>query len=162
MLRKTFRWIVRAAILIVVLFVIMLISDRMTHRVQPDSILEVTLKGPVVERGVPGVLGGVLSAHETPLNLVRNAMIRAERDPRIVGLSLKVIDPQMDLAQAQELAALVRRFKTRGKPTAAYLEGAGEFTPGNGAYIVAASTGEVSLMPEGTVNISGVGGREDL
>jgi protease-4 len=159
MLRRLFRWIFRTVIVIVVLFTIVAISDHISHRVQPGSVLNVELKGPAVERGGGGVLG-LLNAHQTPLNMVRWAIDRGAKDPRIVGMEIKVIDPEMELAQAQEIAALIKSFRSHGKWTSAYIETAGESDPGNAAYIVAGAADEVSLMPQGELNLVGVGVRE--
>jgi protease-4 len=159
MLRRLFRWIFRLTIVVVVLFMIAVISDYISHRVATDSILDVELKGPTVERGGGGVLG-LLNAHQTPLNLLRYAMERGAKDSHIVGMEIKVIDPELELAQAQEIAALIKSFKSHGKWTAAYIETAGESDPGNSAYIVASAADEVSLMPQGELNLVGVGLRE--
>ena len=68
----------------------------------------------------------------------------------------------MELSQAQEIADLIQRFKDSGKWTAAYVETAGEMSPGNLPYLVAAATGDISLMPEGELDLVGVGMRENL
>ena len=159
MLRRLFRWIFRAVIMAVVLFLIIAISDYLSHRVLPGSVLNVELKGPTVERGGGGVLG-LLNAHQTPLNLLRYAIDRGAKDSHIVGMEIKVIDPEMELAQAQEIAALIKSFKSHGKWTSAYIETAGESDPGNLSYIVASAADEVSLMPQGELNLVGVGVRE--
>ena len=159
MFRRLFRWIFRTVIIIVVLVAIVAISDHISHRVQPDSVLNVELEGPTVERGGGGVLG-IFNSHQTSLNLVRWAINRGAKDPRIVGLEIKVIDPQMELAQAQEITALIKSFRSHGKWTSAYIETAGESDPGNLSYIVASAADEVSLMPQGELNLVGVGVRE--
>ena len=159
MLRRLFRWIFRAVIMAVVLFLIIAISDYLSHRVLPNSVLNVELKGPTVERGGGGVLG-LLNAHQTPLNLLRYAINRGAKDSHIVGMQIKVIDPEMELAQAQEIAGLIKSFKSHGKWTSAYIETAGESDPGNLSYIVASAADEVSLMPQGELNLVGVGVRE--
>src|SRR5258708_12754041 len=159
MVRRVFGWIFRGVMVVVVLLMIAGISDYISHRVQPDSVLDVELKGPTVERGGGGVLG-LLNAHQTPLNLLRYAIERGAKDSHIVGMEIKVIDPQMELAQAQEIAALIKSFKSHGKWTSAYIETAGESDPGNGAYMMARSAAEDSLMPQGELNLVGVGMRE--
>ena len=159
MLRRLFRWVFRLVIMAVVLFMIVAISDYLSHRVLPNSVLNVELKGPTVERGGGGVLG-LLNAHQTPLNLLRYAINRGAKDSHIVGMQIKVIDPEMELAQAQEIAALIKSFKSHGKWTSAYIETAGESDPGNLSYIVASAADEVSLMPQGELNLVGVGVRE--
>src|SRR5271167_4439120 len=101
MFRRLFRWMVRTAIVIAVLFAIVAISDYISHRVQPNSVLAVELDGPVVERGGGGVLG-LLSNTQTALNVLRNAIDQGAKEPKIVGLEIKVINPTMELGQAQE------------------------------------------------------------
>src|SRR5258708_39050892 len=75
-------------------------------------------------------------------------------------MEIKVIDAEMELAQAQEIAALIKSFKSHGKWTSAYIETAGESDPGNLSFIVASAADEVSLMPQGELNLVGVGMRE--
>ena len=159
MLRRFFRWIVRTVLVAVVLVAIVAISDYISHRVQPNSVLSVELDGTVVERGTSSVLG-LLSKNETALNTLRNAIDQAAKDPKIVGMEIKVINPEMELAQAQEIVALIKSFKSHGKWTAAYLETAGESGLGNTPYIVACAADEVSLMPQGDLNLMGVQLRE--
>jgi protease-4 len=159
MFRRFFRWILRTVLIAVVLFAIVAISDYISHRVQPNSVLAVELNGPVVERGGAGVLG-LLSKKQTALNELRSAIDHGAKDPRIVGLEVKVINPEMELAQAQEIVALIKSFKSHGKWTAAYIETAGESGLGNTPYIVASACDEVSLMPQGDLNLMGVQLRE--
>ena len=160
MLRRLLRWVLRAAATALVLFIIALVLDYFTHRVASNSVLEIKLTGTIVERGSANLLGALRSSNTTALNNVRSAIHNAERDPRIVGLSIKVIDPEMEMAQAQEIAGAVSGFAKKGKWTAAYIETAGEFAPGNLAYMVASSAGEVSMMPQGELNLVGIGMRE--
>jgi protease-4 len=150
----------RAAATVLVLFVIAVVVDYFTHRVPSNSVLEIKLSGPVVERGATNWLGTLRGNNQTALDKVRGAIHNAEHDQRIIGLSLKVIDPEMEMAQAQEIAGMVGAFAKTGKWTAAYIETAGEFSPGNLAYMVASSAGKVSMMPQGELNLVGLGIRE--
>jgi protease-4 len=159
MIKRFVRWMVRTAITLAVIAAIVIASDYVSHRIPSDSVLVVRLAGPVVERGNNGVLG-LLNKHETPLDFVRSAIDRAVRDQRIGGLAIKILDPEMNLAQAQELAVLIERFRKSGKWTAAYIETAGEFDPGNLPILVASAAGDVSIMPQGELNLVGVGVRE--
>ena len=160
MLKRLFRWLLRTAVVAAVLLMIAVIADYVSHRVKPGSVLVVTLEGPVVERGRGGISALLSAGKETPLNHLRSALDKAGRDRRIVGAALKIIDPEMELAQAQEITALVKDFESHGKWTTAYMETAGEEGPGNLPYMVAASAHEVAMMPEGELNLLGVGVRE--
>jgi protease-4 len=159
MFRRFFRWILRTVLIVVVLVAIVAISEHIAHRVQPNSVLLVELDGTVVERGSSSVLG-LLSKNQTALNTLRNAIDQGAKDPKIVGLEIKVINPEMELAQAQEIVALIKSFKSHGKWTEAYLETAGESGLGNTPFIVASAADEVSLMPQGDLNLMGVQLRE--
>lgn len=159
MLKRSLRWLLKATAAIIILLVIVVISDYLSHRVGPGSVLVVTFNGPVVERSTPSFFGA-LAPRETPLDRLRVALNISARDPRISGLAIKIIDTEMELAQAQEIAAMVRKFRKSGKWAAAYIETAGEFSPGNLPFMVAAATGDVSIMPEGELNLVGVGMRE--
>ena len=110
MLRKTIRWLLRITVAAVALLAIAYISESISHRVRSGSVLVVSFKGPVVERGTSNFLG-MLSPKETPLNIMRVALTKGAKDPRISGLAIKIIDTEMELAQAQEIATLIRNFK---------------------------------------------------
>ncbi len=158
MLRRLFRWMLRLVVIAVVLIMIVVASQYITHRYRPGSVIVLELNGPIVERGTPVL--GLLSRSQVPLNYVRRALKTAEDDPRIAGLAIKVIDPDMELAQAQELADAITEFKRHGKFTTAYMETAGESGLGNLPYLVASAADEVSMMPQGEMNLLGVGLRE--
>src|SRR5262249_39826387 len=51
-------------------------------------------------------------------------------------------------------------FAAHGKWTAGYLESAGDSGPGNSPYLVASAAGELSMMPQGELNLIGVSVRE--
>lgn len=159
MIRWFLRWVLRVVVLAVVLLVIAIVVDFVTHRVQPNSVLVLQLDGPVVERGESGV-AGLVGQHQTALNVIRKALTDGAVDPRITGLAVEVFDPQMELAQAQELCTMIRDFKAHGKWTAAYLESAGDFGPGNTPFLVASAAGDISMMPQGELNLVGVSIRE--
>jgi protease-4 len=159
MLKRLLKWLVRMVVITVVLIVIALVSQYISHRYRPGSVIVVELNGPVIERGGPPMLG-LFGPQQTALNLVRSALKTAGDDPRIAGLALKVIDPEMELAQAQELTGMIAEFKRHGKWTTAYIETAGESGHGNLPYLAASAADEVSMMSQGELNLLGVGIRE--
>ena len=108
----------------------------------PGLRLVLELDGPVVERSSSSTFS-LISASETPLNVVRRALNTAQDDPRIVGLAIRVIDPTFELAQAEELTAAIDTFRRHGKWVSAYMETAGEGGFGNLPYYVASSADEL-------------------
>ena len=159
MIKRLLRWLLRLVVTVLVVLAIIIVSDYVSHHYRPGTVLVLELNGPVPERGNVSFLG-MLNAHEAALNVARRALINAEDDPRIVGLAIKVIDPEMEFAQAQELCDLIGDFKKHGKWTSAYIETAGESGSGNLPYLVASAADEVSMMPQGEMNLLGVGVRE--
>ncbi len=159
MLKRLLRWFIKSVLMIAALFAIVIISEYLSHRYKPGSVLVLSLDGQVVERSSTNALG-ILNSDQTALNVIRRALKSAQTDDRIVGLAIKVVDPQMELAQAQELCAMIAEFRTHGKWTTAYMETAGEGGFGNLPYLVASAASEVSMMPQGEMNIMGVGMRE--
>jgi protease-4 len=155
MIKRTLRRLLRLITLVIVIAIITHIVNWWSHRVAPGSVIELALKGPVIERGSDG-LRGLVDENQTPLNVARRALREAADDPRIVGLAIRITDPEMEFAQAQELSALIHDFAARHKWTTAYLESAGDFGSGNLPYLVAGAASEVSMMPEGAINLMGV------
>jgi protease-4 len=155
MIKRTLRWLMRMIAIVIVIGIISHIVNWWSHRVAAGSVIELALKGPVIERGTDG-LRGLVDDNQTPLNVARRALRQAADDPHIVGLAVRITDPEMEFAQAQELSALIHGFAAHHKWTTTYLESAGDFGSGNLPYLVAAASGEVSMMPEGEINLMGV------
>ena len=152
MLKRLLRWFIKTALMLVVLFAIVIISQYLSHRYKPGSVLVLKLDGAVVERSSTNALG-IMSSDQTALDVIRRSLKGAGTDNRIVGLAIKVFDPQMQLAQAQELCAMIAEFRSHGKWTTAYMETAGEGGFGNLPFMVASAADEVSMMPQGEINI---------
>jgi protease-4 len=159
MLKRLFRRLVRVVVFAAMILVVVSVARFFAHRYRPGSVIVLQLDGPLLERG-GYTLVGLTQPHQTSLNLVRRALKGAENDPRITGLAVKVLDPEMELAQAQELSGLITEFSQHGKWTTAYLETAGESGYGNLPYLVASAAKEVSMMPQGEMNLLGVSIRQ--
>lgn len=159
MLRRLLRWLIRLAALFVIVVLVVVTARYIAHRYRPGSVIVLELDGPLAERASPTSFG-ILPSKGNSLDEIRTALTAAQDDPRIVGLAIKIYDPTFELAQAQELADLVTNFRARGKWTTAYMETAGEGDFGNLPYLVASSADEVSLMPQGEMNLIGVSMRE--
>lgn len=159
MFKGMLRWLLRTIAILIVLAILAHAFNWWSHRVAPGSVIVLSLKGPVIERGAVG-FRGLLAARQTPLNVVRRVLDQAANDPRIDGLAVEITDPQIEFAQAQELCDLIHGFAAHHKWTTAYLETAGEFGSGNLPFLVAGAASEVSIMPQGEIDLMGVRVRE--
>ena len=103
MFRSFFRWIFRTVIVVVVLVAIVAISEHISHRVAPNSILSVELDGTVVERGGTSVLG-LLSKNQTALNVLRNALDRGATNPKSSASKSRSSTPRWNLRRRRRLS----------------------------------------------------------
>lgn len=109
-------------------------------------VLQVRLDGEVVEGRAGWSLFG-RGQREELQRLVR-AIRRAAEDRRIGGLLLSLAHPVLGWAKAAGLARAIRDFRRSGKPTVAFLEGAG-----NVDYLVACACETLVMPPSGTLHL---------
>ncbi len=125
-------------------------------RVPGNVIVSVTLGGPMVEVKADDPLAELMGDEAISLRELREALLLAAEDSRVEGVRVRVDGFGGGLATASEVRYLLDRVEQSGKWTAAYLDTAGEFSPGNLQYYVASSCQEVSLNPMGDVNLIGL------
>jgi protease-4 len=105
-------------------------------------------------------LAELMGDQPTSMSNLRTALGRAAEDDRVRGIRLRIDSIGGGFATARELRSLIARVSAAGKWTAAYLDTAGEFTPGNLVYYVASACDEVSLNPQGDLNLLGLSSRQ--
>jgi protease-4 len=118
-------------------------------------LLELDLTGALVEDIGSHPIERVMNRKRLALRTLVNRLASASEDPKVVGLLAKLGATSMSLAQAQELAQAVARFRTRGKYAIAWAETFGELGRGTTAYVVATGFNELWLQPSGSVGLMG-------
>ncbi|HEX4823406.1 MAG TPA: signal peptide peptidase SppA [Candidatus Polarisedimenticolaceae bacterium] len=117
-----------------------------------EADFEQTIEEYVAEEPISKAFGG-----EQPTTRdVVDALDRAAKDDRVVGLVARVGAAPMGLAQIQEIRDAVLRFRKAGKPAVAWSETFGEFGAGNGAYYLASAFDTIYLQPSGDVGLTGL------
>ncbi|MCU0234189.1 MAG: signal peptide peptidase SppA [Thermoanaerobaculales bacterium] len=124
-----------------------------------EIVVSLRLAGPVVEVVPEDPLAELTGDQPTSMRRVREALVRAAADPRVRGLRLEIDSVDAGFAAAQELRTLIARVGAAGKWTAAYMDTAGEFAAGNLVYFVASACDEVSMHPQGDLNLVGLSSR---
>jgi protease-4 len=124
-----------------------------------DMVLSLRLAGPIVELTADDPLAELAGDQPTSLRDLRRVLARAADDKRVLGLQLRVDSIGGGFATAQEIRSLITRFGAAGKWTAAYMDTAGEFSPGNLVYYVASACDEISMNPQGDLNLIGLSSR---
>jgi protease-4 len=122
-------------------------------------VLSLWLAGPIVEVVPEDPLAELTGDQPTSMRKLREALVRAAADERVRGLRLRLDGVEAGFATAQELRALIARVGAAGKWTAAYMDTAGEFAPGNLEYYLASVCDEVTMHPQGDLNLVGLSSR---
>ena len=128
----------------------------LARHVPGNAVLAIDLAGPIPEQAPDSPLGELLGQRVVSLQDLRDALVKASTDVRIRTVRVRVGDLQAGFATAQEIRVLLDRVARAGKSTAAYLETAGEFAPGNLQYYVASACRRVVLNPMGDINLTGL------
>ncbi len=141
---------------VLVVLVVAALAVRAGARPERGSVLELVLKEDIPEQVAPGVLAQILGSKTLTIRDYVEAMRRARDDERISGLLLTVKRLPLGFARVQELRDAIVDFQGTGKWAVAYLETAGEFSPGNKDYYLATACASIWLAPPGDVNLVGL------
>ena len=150
--RRRRPWIFRAIVLLLVLILgtLALFIWLGGPSVPPQAVLVIDLRQGVQERREEG-LSGLLGGSSLDLIDLRRIFLAAGGDSRVKGIVLRAGSGVLDLAQAEEIRAMVERFRRSGKPVLGYAEGADG--PG---YLALSSADEVILDPSAYLDVLGV------
>ncbi len=138
---------------------VLVVLGLSTPRLPSQAVLSVHLSGPIPEIVPEDPLSGFGGVEPISLREIHEGLARAVTDDRIVGVRLRADSFAGGFAVAQEIRGLIADVRAAGKWTAAYLDTAGEFSPGNSVYLVASACDEISLNPAGDINLIGYAAR---
>lgn len=130
-----------------------------SSRLPGNMILSLRFQGPLVEVAVEDPIAELSGSAPMALRDLRRALIKVAEDDRVRGVRLRIDSFGGGFADLQEIRSLIERVRAAGKWTAAYLDTAGEFSPGNTVYYLASACDEISLNPAGEVNFIGLSAR---
>jgi protease-4 len=82
----------------------------------------------------------------------------AERDPRVKGVVVRFGDANLPIAQAEEIGAALKRFRSSGKFVIAHSQGFD--APGLGDYLAATAADQIWMQPKSVFGAAGEGGGE--
>jgi len=155
---KARSWFLGGCLAVIAGMVFMFFVGRllMAPHVPGRAVLSIRLDGPIAEITSEDPLAEVLGEQPMSLRDLRRALVAATEDDRIVGVRVRVDSFGGGFATAQEIRGLLQGVQRAGKWTAAYMDTAGEFTPGNMLYYVASACDEISMNPMGDVNLIGL------
>ena len=142
--------------IILVALVLTVLVARMSGGPPRGSVLEVAVKGEIPEAIPAGPVGQILAAKRLTVRDYVEGILRARDDRRINGLLVSIDSSSLGLAKVQELRDAVLDFRKSGKWTVAFMETAGEFSPGTREYYLATACDAIWMVPSGDVNLTGI------
>ena len=124
--------------------------------VKEKSVFELNLKGVLIERSADDFSAKMLSTlnsstEQIALNDILNGIKKAENNPNISGIYLKIGIFSASPASVQEIRKALEEFKKSGKFVVSYAD-----VYGNGTYYLASVSDHVFLNPQGMVGLSGL------
>jgi protease-4 len=152
-------WVAVGAVVVVLGFGLMAIvfgTRYATRHIPGNTLLVVELAGPIPEMTPDSPFGDIFGPRLVSRQDLRDGLIQAASDPRVQKVVVEVGDLQAGFATLQEVHGLLLQLRKAGKDTYAYLNTAGEFSPGNAQYLLASACKKVVLNPLGDINLTGL------
>jgi protease-4 len=131
-------------------------AARLARRPARATVLHMTIEGEIPEQSAHDVLSRFFGGDQLTLADHLEAIAKAKQDDRISGLFLSVDRNDLGWARTQELRDAIAEFRAAGKWAVAWLETAGEFSPGNKEYYLATACESIWLAPPGDINLVGL------
>ncbi len=155
-MNRTLKWLLITFALVVFSVVALAIMVRLAHRPPEGSVLEVAIRGEIVEQAPEGSIERLIGLKARNVRDLVEAILRARDDAGVNGLLVTVDYSTLGFATAQEIRDAIIEFRESGKWAVAYLETAGEFSSGNKAYYIATACDSIWLAPPGDINLTGI------
>jgi len=145
--------IAKFAVLLVLIFLVLLVIGLARgDGLSSNTVLTLDLRQPISDSATSGL--SLSGQPLTVMNLVL-ALDHASRDTRIKGVVMRLGVGALSLAEAEELATALRRFKSHGK--FAIAQATGFLTAGLGDYVAATAADEIWVQPKSDFKVSGGG-----
>ncbi|MEJ5165853.1 MAG: signal peptide peptidase SppA [Thermoanaerobaculia bacterium] len=153
---KTLRWIILVLFLIFLAFGLILFFAFKEEGLKKNTILKVTLSGEIMEyvpkSSFPLPFGRKVISLYDYVQIIRDAA----KNPKIVGLYIRLKPFSMGAGKIEELMDAIEEFNKSGKPSFVYTETFGEFGPATGSVWLASSAKKIYIHPDGYVNLIGI------
>src|SRR5579885_3374615 len=150
-MKKVGKIILILVVLVLVLQIAGIALLYFARRIKPDTVLTMRIEGSVSEQAPQDVLTDLLAGGTTTVTDIVEALDRAQNDPRITGVFLRVSESTMSMGKLQEVRNKIQEFNRSGKFSVAYLE-----FGTNRSYYLASTCKTVILLPKSLLYIRGM------
>ena len=150
-LGKVLLWLVGIAVLVELIVLIAVTAKR---QVRSNTVLTLRIEGDVPEQAPLDPITELLGVRPVTVTDVVEGLDRAQIDPRITGIEVRVGPSTMNMAKMQEVREKLRAFSASGRSrkfSVAYLDFATD-----GIYYVASGCQTVVLLPKSELYLHGL------
>ena len=137
--------------IVLVIEIVAITVGYLSRRIQPNTVLTVRIEGEIEEQPPQDPLTEALFGTRLTVTDIVQALDRAETDPRITGIEVRVGESTMSMGKIQEIQQKIREFNRKGKFSVAYLEYAT-----NRTYYLASACQTVMLLPTSLFHVRGL------
>lgn len=148
-----------AMMLLTIVMLIVMLSNLPTAAppgLPRQMILALEIDGDTPELPPRGGFGGPFWNGVPTLQQTITAIDTAAQDKRVKGLYVRLREPGLSLAHAQEIRAAVMRFNASKKFASLYTTSFGEAGGGLSQYYLASAFDEIWMQPMGVLSIGGI------
>lgn len=131
------------------------LGDKIPGSPGEKVLLELDLARGLAEAAPTNPIEAIRALRTPQLRTLVDHLRKAQTDDAVVGLIGVVYGGGLTLAQADELRAAVRSFRSSGKPTLAFSPAFGELGDGSVGYHLATAFDEVWLQPASSLGLVG-------
>ena len=121
------------------------------------SMLVINFADNFSETASGSVIDEILGKKNMSFTKLLEAIQIAQSDNRIDGIVARLDISGLELAQIQDVARAITRFRQSGKKTVVFSQGFGPFGQGNREYYLASFFEKIYMQPHTTIGLTGIG-----
>ena len=137
-------------------FVLIVIALGGAKPISPVSVLNLDLRQALTDQDSQNPLAALRSGRSLSAMGVIEGLRRAERDPRVKGLFIRLPEGGMAPGEADELRLAVLHFRAAGKFAVAHSQGLYPSGAVSSTYMLAAATDQVWMQPGSSFEAAGL------
>ena len=127
--------------------------------VPPATVLELDLRKSIGDQE-PQTALAVFGRHSLSVMSIVQTLRRAEGDPRVKGLLIRLPEDGLSPGEADELRLAVKHFRGSNKPVIPYSQGLAPSGASPSTYMLGASTGQMWMQGGATFEAPGIASEE--
>lgn len=154
---KSFCTILGALVLIIGIVSCILNYYRAQNIYIPEhTMLVINFDDPITETGETNIFSEIMQTDSLNFVKLLQSVEFASHDDKIDGLVARINTTNLDMAQIQEIAGVIEKFRKSGKKTIVHSRGFGPLGQGNREYYLASFFEKIYMQPHTNIGLTGI------